>query len=90
MEVDAKEVQLTENLPSVYSLGVCISRCERAKGESLHTNVIFKLILMTSPPGVGAPGCNSGFSKYQSQAPHPEVTYNGSRAERLGETILVQ
>ena len=62
MEVDAKEVQLTENLPSVYSLGVCISRCERAKGESLHTNVIFKLILMTSPPGVGAPGCKSGFS----------------------------
>ena len=27
MEVDAKEAQLTENLPAAYSLGMCVSRC---------------------------------------------------------------
>ena len=62
---DAKDSPLTANLPAFYPWERV--RCQVTKDEHLLTNEIFRLMLMSAPPGVCAPGCGSGlgFSNHQ-------------------------
>ena len=87
---DAKDSPLTANLPAFYSWGRV--RYKLAKDGHLLTNEIFRLMLMSAPPGVCAPGCSSGlgFSNDQDEVKHCGVTYNSCRLQRLGKTISVQ
>src|ERR1700677_3045057 len=51
---------------------------------------MFKLMLMSAPPGVCTPGCSSGFRNYKDKVKHNEVTHNRCRHQRLDKTISVQ
>ncbi len=62
-----EELTVYRERARVLAINVSVSRRHVVKDERLLTNEIFRLILMSTPPGVGGPGYNSDISMHQDK-----------------------